>query len=379
MFNFVFIKYIYTIFVKSNHIFYFQNKIHIEFITTHAKIPQIVGKAMATAVHFKLLVSLYIVKHVVEHGQCIRENIIVHIAVFIVHPFNIRISRILISEVVSTSSPVIVYAISAIGRTISFAGKPNMNAISITPSSPITLASGSKKLVQYSIIVLSPTLTFANSHISSPVGKATITALPKTNSVLSKIDLTIMLPMLGALYGGNSNVNDEASPFKIVFDKIFEEINVIIIPIKIIPISITVPTIDEIIPELIPTKNIVIIDIIVGNLPLHGTKLLVNIAINLSLGESIIRAPITPQALHPKPIHIVNACLPHALHFLKTLSKLNAILGSTPKSSNSVNSGKNIAIGGNITDITQVKTLYPPPKEKPGNPLIYSSLFKCYI
>ena len=34
--------------------------------------------------------------------------------------------------------------------------------------------------------------------------------------------------------------------------------------------------------------KIVAIDIKNGNLPLHGTKLFVNIAINLSLGESII-------------------------------------------------------------------------------------------
>ena len=35
-------------------------------------------------------------------------------------------------------------------------------------------------------------------------------------------------------------------------------------------------------------KNIVDIAIKVGNLPLQGTKLFVSIAINLSLGESII-------------------------------------------------------------------------------------------
>ena len=45
-------------------------------------------------------------------------------------------------------------------------------------------------------------------------------------------------------------------------------------------------------------------------------KLLVIIAINLSRGESIIRHPTIPAALHPNPIHIVKACLPQALHFL---------------------------------------------------------------
>ena len=57
-------------------------------------------------------------------------------------------------------------------------------------------------------------------------------------------------------------------------------------------------------------KNIVEIAIKVGNRPLQGTNVFVSIAINLSLGESIILHPITPQALHPKPIHIVKHCLP---------------------------------------------------------------------
>ena len=39
---------------------------------------------------------------------------------------------------------------------------------------------------------------------------------------------------------------------------------------------------------------------------------------------------------------------------------LNDILGKYPLSSSSANSGKNIAIGGNITDITHAKVLYTP-------------------
>ena len=95
----------------------------------------------------------------------------------------------------------------------------------------------------------------------------------------------------------------------------------------------------------------------VGNLPLQGTKLLVSIAINLSRGDSIILHPITPQALQPNPIHIVKLCFPSAHAFLNKWSKLNAILGRYPKSSSIVNIGKNIAIGGNITAITQVRVL----------------------
>lgn len=64
-----------------------------------------------------------------------------------------------------------------------------------------------------------------------------------------------------------------------------------------------------------------------GIFRLHGTKLLVNIAINLSLGESIILHPVTPQALHPNPMHIVIICFPLQQLFLNSPSILNAILG----------------------------------------------------
>ena len=100
--------------------------------------------------------------------------------------------------------------------------------------------------------------------------------------------------------------------------------------------------------------------IIVGNRPLHGTKLFVSIASNLSRGESIILHPTTPAALQPNPMHIVRACFPHALQHLNGLSRLNAIRGKNPKSSNSVNNGKNIAIGGSITETTQATVLNIP-------------------
>ena len=120
------------------------------------------------------------------------------------------------------------------------------------------------------------------------------------------------------------------------------------------------PATDFKIPENEAVKNMVIIAIRVGKRPLQGTKLLVRIAISRSLGDVIIRHPITPAALQPNPMHIVRACFPQAEHFLKGLSRLNAILGKTPESSKNVNRGKKISIGGSITDITQPETLTIP-------------------
>lgn len=112
--------------------------------------------------------------------------------------------------------------------------------------------------------------------------------------------------------------------------------------------------------EALPTKYMLITVISNGNLPLQGTRLFVSIAISFSRLESIILQPVTPTALQPSPIHIVSACLPQALHFLKHLSILKAILGRYPESSRIVKNGKKIAIGGNITDTIHWVTLYTP-------------------
>ena len=218
--------------------------------------------------------------------------------------------------------------------------------------------------------------TFASIQIKIPAGSATETALPKTNKVLSNKERIITFPTCGVLYGGSSKVNEEGSPLSNVFDNILETIKVKNIPSKITKHKISTLKNEEKIPLLAPIKNIVIIDISVGKRPLQGTKLFVKIAINRSLLESIILHPVTPQALQPNPIHIVSACFPHAEHFLNVLSKLKAILGKYPKSSRSVKSGKNIAIGGSITATTQVKTLYAPDTINPWNPIRSTNAFE---
>ena len=61
--------------------------------------------------------------------------------------------------------------------------------------------------------------------------------------------------------------------------------------------------------------------------PLQGTKLLVTVAMSRSRGDSMMRQPTTPHALHPKPIAMVRDCLPCAPAFLKYRSMLKAMRG----------------------------------------------------
>lgn len=91
-----------------------------------------------------------------------------------------------------------------------------------------------------------------------------------------------------------------------VSDNSFDTTKVAATPNKITSISISAVASDVNGAITTPAKKIVISDIMAGNLPLHGTKELVIMAINRSRGESIIRHPVTPQALQPKPIHMVS-------------------------------------------------------------------------
>lgn len=330
------------------------------FTNKQQTIPTAEGIIIASIIHFQLPVSFFIVKHVVPHGKWNREKIIVHIAVVSVQPLSTNNIFNIAKSSISTNIPVSIYVIIIIGITISFAGNPKINAIRITPSNPINFANGSKKSEQYLIRDISLNVILLINHIISPAGIAITIALPNTKKVLSKIDLTITFTICGFLYGGNSKINDEGNPFKTVLDKIFDTINIIIIPNNITPNKISAEATPLNAGAIFPTKNIDIIVINVGKRPLHGTKLLVRIAINLSRGESIILVPITPHVLHPKPIQVVSACLPCADAFLNKLSRLKAIRGKYPKSSSKVNNGKKIAIGGSITDTTQANVLYIP-------------------
>ena len=67
--------------------------------------------------------------------------------------------------------------------------------------------------------------------------------------------------------------------------------------------------------------------ICVGQRPLHSEKLLVMMAMSRSRGLSMMRVDTTPAALHPKPMHIVRACLPWAPARRNSESRLNATRG----------------------------------------------------
>ena len=84
------------------------------------------------------------------------------------------------------------------------------------------------------------------------------------------------------------------------------------------PVNISVESKEPVNPvAMLPTKNMDIMEIIVGKRPLQGTKLLVSIEIISSLGESMILQHTTPAALQPNHIHMVRACFPQVLAFLK--------------------------------------------------------------
>lgn len=154
-----------------------------------------VGSRMETTVHLMLLVSLYIVIQVVEQGKWKSVNISIFIAVSRLHPFSASRFFSADKSEISVRFPLAVYDIMIIGTTISFAGIPSIKANIITPSRPSILPKGSKKSVHIERILHSPMLILASSHIRSPAGADTATALPSITRVLSIKERTSVLPI----------------------------------------------------------------------------------------------------------------------------------------------------------------------------------------
>lgn len=273
----------------------------ISLTSAQSVIPKSVGITNASAAHFIPPVSFLIVRSVVEQGKCIRVKIITQSAVTGVQPFAVNSSNIC-DGAISASTPCCIYIITISGITISFAGSPSKNAVTMTPSKPINRPNGSKKSVIWLRTDVSPIEMFARTQIITPAGAATAAALPRTKTVLSRSDRTSIFPICGFLNGGSSSVNEDGSPFRIVAERIFDAKNVASIPRIITAVSAAADKRLPSKPIAPPMKNSEITFKIIGNLPLHGTKLFVSIAIRRSRRLSIIRAPTTPAALQPKPI-----------------------------------------------------------------------------
>lgn len=117
-------------------------------------------------------------------------------------------------------------------------------------------------------------------------------------------------------------MKEEGIPFNIVLDRKKEVRSVIPTPRSMNKVKIRAVAREERAGEreenaLPPIKKKEINKRSVGKRPLHGTNAFVKIAIRRSLGESMIRQPTTPAALHPKPMHNVRHCFPQAWQRLK--------------------------------------------------------------
>ena len=97
------------------------------------------GRAKESKVALALFVSFAIVIMVVVQGKWHSAKMTAQSAVSKVQPFCMNTSAV---SGAYTSEEEDVYIISAIGKTISFAGIPSKNAAIITPSSPINTPKG---------------------------------------------------------------------------------------------------------------------------------------------------------------------------------------------------------------------------------------------
>ena len=146
--------------------------------------------------------------------------------------------------------------------------------------------------------------------MTAPAGMATVTALASTKIVLSSILRTITSPSFGRRYGGSSRTKADGTPRSSVLLSKKETASVM-------PTASTIKrnTKPPAAMGLPLAKKKPESKISVGKRPLQGTKQFVRMAIRRSLGDSMMRQAVTPAALQPKPMHIVNACFPCAPAF----------------------------------------------------------------
>ena len=183
--------------------------------------------------------------------------------------------------------------------TISFAGIPSRNAMRITPESPMSAPSGSKRVAMPYRSVCPSTITFWQSQMTAPAGMATVTALPRTKTVLSNTLRTITSPIFGRRYGGSSSTKADGTPRRRVLLNRKETRSVMLTASTIS--RNTKPPARSGLPlaKKKPERRIS-----VGKRPLQGTKQFVRMAMSRSLGDSMMRQAVTPAALQPKPMHM---------------------------------------------------------------------------
>lgn len=168
----------------------------------------------------------------------------------------------------------------------------------ITPESPMSAPSGSKSVAMPYRSVCPSTMTFWHSQMTAPAGIATVTALPRTKIVLSRTLRTMTSPIFGRRYGGSSRTKADGTPRNMVLLS-RKETNSVILTASTIRRNTKPPAATG----FPPAKKNPERRISVGKRPLQGTRQFVRMAINRSLGDSMMRQAVTPAALQPKPMH----------------------------------------------------------------------------
>ena len=191
------------------------------------------------------------------------------------------------------------------------AGKERRNAAKITPLMPQNAPTGSKAAATWARTEAPPTSQCSSTQMTIPAGAATEMARAVIFAVRSSSDRRRIRPTLGFRKGGISST---------IWDDCFRTA----VLLRTAEARSVIQTLNRTKAVRIPAakkpfweKNRLMSTIIAGNLPLQGTKALVRMAMSRSRGEAIIRHPVTPAALQPKPMAMVSTCLPQPPHLAK--------------------------------------------------------------
>ena len=234
------------------------------------------------------------------------------------------------------------------GIASSLAGSANKKPVKITPLIPNSRPTPSSAPEIHSNKLFPFTCHAPSAHKSSPVGAATITAWESTCSVFPKTASFRIFFSCGRRYADISNTNGiPVSLFNLLLSR-EDTRNVPPAPIQTAAVNTSASR------RLFsrPSRTAPIARSI-GNRPLHGIIAFVQTAVSFSARVGMILHPVTPTALHPRPIHIVSAWRPEVPQRAKMWSVRKAARGRYPASSRTENRKKKIAAGGSITAVTR--------------------------